>query len=70
MSIQRDPHAVSQPSKVGEAPQHDPRVPGQQTDEHEQGLDHPGKPFRTPNKTKTRPAPEKGTDGEPTRKES
>jgi hypothetical protein len=27
--------------------------------------DHPGKPFRTPNKTKTHPAPERATDGEP-----
>ena len=25
--------------------------------------DHPNKPFRTPNKTKTHPAPEVGTDG-------
>jgi hypothetical protein len=27
--------------------------------------DHPNKPFRTPNKTKTHPAPEVGTDGQP-----
>ena len=26
--------------------------------------DHPNKPFRTPNKTKTHPAPEVGTDGQ------
>ena len=26
--------------------------------------DHPNKPFRTPNKTKTHPAPQVGTDGE------
>jgi len=26
--------------------------------------DHPNKPFRTPNKTKTHPAPEIGTDGQ------
>jgi hypothetical protein len=25
--------------------------------------DHPGKPFRTPSKNKTHPAPEVGTDG-------
>lgn len=30
-----------------------------------QHSDHPGKPFRTPNKTKTHPAPERATDGEP-----
>lgn len=57
----RDPHAVAQPSKPGEAPQHTPRVPG----ELDKNADLPGKPFRTPNKTKTHPAPERATDGEP-----
>ena len=33
--------------------------------EAEHRRDHPGKPFRTPNKTKTHPAPERATDGEP-----
>ena len=61
----RDPHAVAQPSKPGEAPQHMPRVPGDQSDETGKSADHPGKPFRTPNKTKTHPAPERATDGEP-----
>lgn len=55
MNTPRDPHAVAPPAHPGEAPQHEPRVPG----------DPPGKPFRTPNKTKTHPAPERGTDGEP-----
>lgn len=64
MSTQRDPHAVAQPSKSSEAPQHDPRLPGAQSDETAP-LDHPNKPFRTPNKTKTHPAPERATDGEP-----
>jgi hypothetical protein len=27
------------------------------------GPDHPNKPFRTPTKTRTHPAPEVGTDG-------
>lgn len=27
------------------------------------GRDHPNKPFRTPNKTKTHPAPDVATDG-------
>ena len=58
-----DPHAVAQPSKPGEAPQHTPRVPGDQSGETR--ADPPGKPFRTPNKTKTHPAPERATDGEP-----
>ncbi len=65
MPAPRDPHAVAQPSKTGEAPQHEPRVPGAKTDEADARRDHPGKPFRTPNKTKTHPAPERGTDGEP-----
>lgn len=65
MSTQRDPHAVVQPSKAGEAPQHEPRVPGDQTDDAAAGTDHPGKPFRTPNKTKTHAAPERATDGNP-----
>lgn len=65
MPAPHDPHAVAQPSKVGEAPQHEPRVPGGKTDEADALRDHPGKPFRTPNKTKTHPAPERATDGEP-----
>jgi hypothetical protein len=69
MTNQRDPHAVSQPSKAGDAPPHDPRVPGAHADEQE-GRDHPNKPFRTPNKTKTHPAPERGTDGEPGEKKN
>ncbi|HVY90720.1 MAG TPA: hypothetical protein VG942_17775 [Hyphomonadaceae bacterium] len=44
--------------------QHEPRVPGDKRDETEP-KDPPGKPFRTPNKTKTHPAPQHGTDGEP-----
>ncbi len=67
MSIQRDPHAVSQSSKSGDTPQHDPRVPGALADEKE-SRDHPNKPFRTPNKNKTHPAPERATDGEPEHK--
>ena len=43
--------------------QHEPRVPGGKLDEKERS-DPPGKPFRTPNKTKTHPAPHHGTDGE------
>ncbi len=54
----RDPHAVN-------AKQHEPRLPGGQTDEPELRPDHPGKPFRTPSKNKTHPAPEIGTDGDP-----
>lgn len=65
MPAPRDPHAVAQPSKSGEAQQHAPRVPGGQADEPDMRADHPGKPFRTPNKTKTHPAPESATDGEP-----
>lgn len=65
MPAPRDPHAVAQPSKAGEAPQHTPRVPGEQGDDAEARRDHPNKPFRTPNKTKTHPAPERATDGEP-----
>jgi len=63
MSTQRDPHAVTQPTGADDAPQHEPRVPGATADEQE-GRDHPNKPFRTPNKNKTHPAPERGTDGE------
>jgi hypothetical protein len=65
MSTPHDPLAVTQPSKAGEAPQHDPRVPGGKTDEPDIRQDHPNKPFRTPNKTKTHPAPDCATDGEP-----
>ena len=50
----QDPHAVNRR-------QHEPRVPGAQADEAKP--DHPGKPFRTPNKTKTHPAPDVATDG-------
>jgi hypothetical protein len=46
------------------AKQRDPRVPGPNADEAAP-VDHPNKPFRTPNKTKTHPAPERATDGEP-----
>lgn len=31
--------------------------------------DPPGKPFRTPNKNKTHPAPETATDGHPVEKD-
>jgi hypothetical protein len=55
-----DPHAVN-------AAQHEPRVPGGKPDEDVKP-DPPGKPFRTPNKTKTHPAPETGTDGDPPEK--
>lgn len=65
MPISRDPHAVAQPSKNGEPPQHEPRVPGEKPDESGAVPDHPNKPFRTPNKTKTHPAPERATDGAP-----
>lgn len=65
MSTSRDPHAVAPPAHPGEAPQHEPRVPGDQTDTQAERRDPPGKPFRTPNKTKTHPAPERATDGEP-----
>ena len=65
MTVSRDPHAVAQPSKPDEAPQHAPRTPGEQIDEAKTSRDHAGKPFRTPNKTKTHPAPERATDGEP-----
>lgn len=64
MSMQRDPHAVYQSPKSGDAPQHEPRVPGALADEKE-GQDHPNKPFRTPGKNKTHPAPDRATDGEP-----
>lgn len=64
MSMQRDPRAVSQASKSGDVPQHTPRAPGARTDEAD-SRDHPNKPFRTPNKNKSRPAPERATDGEP-----
>jgi hypothetical protein len=64
MSTQRDPHAVSQASKAGDAPQHTPRMPGARADEAD-GRDHPNKPFRTPNKNRSHPAPERATDGEP-----
>jgi len=50
-----DPHAVN-------GRQHEPRVPGAQAEEADK-KDPPGKPFRTPNKTKTHPAPDVGTDG-------
>ena len=53
------------PERPARAAQHEPRVPGGQADEDAK-RDHPGKPFRTPNKTKTHPAPETGTDGDPT----
>ena len=61
MSTTHDPHAVVQPVNSDEAPQHEPRTPGEP--------DHPNKPFRTPNKNKTHPAPERGTDGEPDKKQ-
>lgn len=65
MPAPRDPLAVAHLSKPGEAPQHTPRVPGDRRDEPDIRGDHPGKPFRTPNKTKTHPAPERATDGKP-----
>ena len=37
--------------------------PGVEKPEEDLPRDPPGKPFRTPNKTKTHPAPEVGTDG-------
>ena len=56
--------ATKQPAST----QHEPRVPGGAADEPEQRddhpkVDHPGKPFRTPGKNKTHPAPEVATDG-------
>lgn len=65
MSTQRDPRAVAHSSKAGKAPQHEPRIPDDQTDDAATHTDHPGKPFRTPNKTKTHAAPEQATDGNP-----
>ena len=59
-----DPNAASQ-SVRGEVPQHEPRVPGGQIDEPGNRPDHPKKPFRTPSKNKSHPAPESGTDGDP-----
>jgi hypothetical protein len=53
------------PAKLPPDTQHEPRVPGGQADEPDARQDHPNKPFRTPNKTKTHPAPDIGTDGEP-----
>lgn len=55
MPSSEDPHSVNDA-------QHEPRVPGGQADE-ETKRDHPRKPFRTPNKTKTHPAPDVATDG-------
>ena len=65
MAANPDPHSVNAPEKG--AAQHEPRIPGGQADEDAK-RDHPGKPFRTPNKTKTHPAPETGTDGDPREK--
>lgn len=59
-----DPNATSQSTR-GETPQHEPRVPGGKADEPGVRQDHPNKPFRTPSKNKTHPAPEVGTDGDP-----
>ena len=59
-----DPNATAQPTG-GETPQHEPRVPGGKLDEPGMRQDHPKKPFRTPSKYKTHPAPEAGTDGDP-----
>jgi hypothetical protein len=55
--------------------QHEPRVPGGQLDEPEirddhPKVDHPNKPFRTPSKNKTHPAPEVGTDGDASKRSS
>ena len=62
-----DPNAVIK-SAHGETPQHEPRTPGGHADEPGIREDHPQKPFRTPSKNKTHPAPEVGTDGDPDRK--
>lgn len=49
--------------------QHEPRIPGGRPDEpdvrddDQPKVDHPGKPFRTPGKNKTHPAPDIATDG-------
>lgn len=56
MSNSSDPHAVN-------PRQHEPRVPGAQADE-EAKRDHPRKPFRTPGKNKSHPAPDVATDGQ------
>jgi hypothetical protein len=55
--------------KLSAETQHEPRVPGGQLDEPDirddhPKVDHPKKPFRTPSKNKTHPAPEVGTDGD------
>ena len=39
MSAPRDPRAVAQPTKPDESTQHEPRAPGDQTDENSTGLD-------------------------------
>lgn len=44
--------------------------PETETEAERERRDYPGKPFRTPNKTKTHPAPERATDGEPKPRES
>jgi hypothetical protein len=59
-----DPNATTQ-SAGGETPQHEPRVPGGRSDEPGHRADHPKKPFRTPSKNKSHPAPDAGTDGDP-----
>lgn len=56
--------ATKQPAST----QHEPRVPGGKSEEPDRRDDHPkvdppGKPFRTPGKNKTHPAPEVATDG-------
>jgi hypothetical protein len=66
MSTHRDPHSVNAPADG--AAQHEPRVPGGLPDERVK-YDHPGKPFRTPNKNATHPAPDRAADGEPVRKD-
>jgi len=49
--------------------QHEPRVPGGRPDEPDMrdddqpNVDLPGKPFRTPGKSKTHPAPGGAADG-------
>ena len=47
-----------------------PHDPKPESEKPKQNPDHPGKPFRTPNKTKTHPAPERATDGEPKPREA
>jgi hypothetical protein len=59
MANPRDPH----PPRAS-APRHEPRAAGRPADEPVK-RDPPGKPFRTPAKNKTHPAPETATDADP-----